>query len=203
MKTNVLKIGITGGIGSGKSYVCRIFESLGYRIYYADARAKLLMHEDKILVEQVKTLLGKDAYTETGELNRAHVGSIVFNNPEKLQALNGFVHPAVGRDFFHWYRSISADYSKDFVLKEAAILYESGSYKEADGVISIYAPKQLRIKRVLEREPTTREAILARMAQQWPESEKMKRADYTIINDGEHLLLPQVREVINLFRPKK
>lgn len=201
MKNNLLKIGITGGIGSGKSYVCRIFEYLGYEIYYADARAKKLMYTDETLVDGVKSLLGEESYAETGELNRAHVGAIVFNNPEKLQELNALVHPAVGRDFAKWYENISAAYSHHFVLKEAAILYESGSYKESDGVISVYAPKNLRIQRVLDREDTTREAILARMAQQWPESEKMKRADFTIINDGKHHLLPQIREVIQLFRP--
>lgn len=200
MKKNILKIGITGGIGSGKSFVCRIFESLSYQVYYADQRAKSLMHTDPILTQGVRDLFGEEAYTSEGVLNRAHVGGIVFNNPEKLQALNALVHPAVGRDFAKWYEEIPDAYSPAFVLKEAAILYESGSYKEADGVISVYAPKELRIRRVLDRETTNREAILSRMAQQWPESEKTKRADFTLYNDGKHLLLPQIREVIKRFR---
>lgn len=197
--SKALKIGITGGIGSGKSYVCRIFEGLGYKIYYADQQAKSLMYTDEQLVAEVKDLLGERAYTSDGQLDRAYVGSIVFNDPDKLKALNALVHPAVGRDFYRWYAEIPEDYPHAFVLKEAAIMYESGSYKDADAVITVYAPKAVRLQRVLDREEISEEAVLARMAQQWPESEKMKRADYTIINDGKHHLLPQIREIIKKY----
>ncbi|MDW3647011.1 MAG: dephospho-CoA kinase [Bacteroidia bacterium] len=197
--SKLLKIGITGGIGSGKSYICRIFESLGYKIYYADQQAKSLMYTDAQLVAEVKDLLGERAYTSDEKLDRAYVGGIVFNDPDKLKELNALVHPAVGRDFYRWYAEISEDYPHSFVLKEAAIMYESGSYKDADAVITVYAPKSVRLERVLSRESISEEAVLARMAQQWPESEKMKRADFTIINDGKHHLLPQIREIIRKY----
>ncbi|MEM6805245.1 MAG: dephospho-CoA kinase [Bacteroidota bacterium] len=194
-----LKIGITGGIGSGKSFICKIFEQLSYEVYYADTQAKSLMLTDPVLIKGVKNLLGEEAYFKDGSLNRMYVGGIVFQDEAKLQALNALVHPAVGRDFLQWYLHIKPDYPHQFVLKEAAILYESGSYKESDGVITVYAPKEIRIERVLSREKTNREAILARMAKQWPESEKRKRADFTIINDGKQHLLPQIKSAIEFF----
>lgn len=199
MKRKIKHIGITGGIGSGKSFVCKIFESLSYQVYYADARAKSLMHRDVELVEGVKTLFGKEAYLPDGSLNRAYIGSIAFNDPPKLQKLNALVHPAVARDYVRWSEEIAGEYPHNFVLKEAAILFESGSYQFSDAVISVYAPKRLRIERVLQRETITKEAILSRMAKQWPESEKLKRADFCIFNDGSQLLLPQIRAAIQRF----
>jgi dephospho-CoA kinase len=199
MSNKILQIGITGGIGSGKSFLCKIFESLSYKIYYADAQAKSLMSTEPFLVKEIKTLLGEEAYLPAGNLNRGFVSEVVFKNPEKLKALNALVHPAVGRDFQRWYKNLSKGYTQNFVLKEAAILYESGAYRVSDGVISVYAPKNLRIKRILERDPTNRKAILARMDQQWSESEKVSRADFTIFNDGKHHLLPQVRDAIRFF----
>ena len=189
-------IGITGGIGSGKSTVARIFESMGYAVYYSDKRAKALMTEDAKLVKGVKDLFGAEAYFEDGSLNRAFVGEQVFNDEKKLEALNALVHPAVGRDYRRWAASLK-DYDKPFTLKEAAILFESGADRDTDEVIAVYAPKKLRIERVMARDGVTAEAVEARMAKQWPESKKMARSDYIIYNDGKHMLIPQVLDFIS------
>lgn len=195
----LLKIGITGGIGSGKSRVASIFESLGYKIYLADDRAKVLMHSDPEVVASVTKVFGADAYYPDGQLNRAYLGGIVFNDPQKLQELNRIVHPATGRDFQHWVSEIPDSYNKRLVFKEAAILFESGAYLAADGVITVYAPKSIRIERVMSRDNTDEASVLARMDKQWPENEKIQRADFVIVNDGKNLLAPQVRKAIQFF----
>lgn len=192
-------IGITGGIGSGKSFVCRLFEERGYSVYYADQRAKALMVKDETLVAGVKSLFGNEAYLADGSLNRVHVGQIAFSDPEKLQSLNALVHPATGRDYLNWIATIPADYQHPFVLKEAAILYESGAYKTSDGVISVYAPKSIRLARVSKRDSATEEGVLQRMDKQWSELEKLKRADFYILNDGKHELAPQIEAAIDFF----
>ncbi len=198
-----LGIGITGGIGSGKSYVCRLFEERGYQVYYADQRAKLLMINDPILVAGVKEIFGEEAYHKDGSLNRPHVGKIAFSNPDKLKALNGVVHPATGRDYLQWFSDIPEDYPHPFVLKEAAILYESGAYKSSDAVISVYAPKEIRLARVRQRDNTDEMSVLQRMDKQWAELEKLKRADFYIINDGKHELEAQIEAAIQFFSKTK
>ncbi len=195
---NLKGIGITGGIGSGKSYVCRLFEERGFRVYYADARAKWLMNHDAELVAGVTALFGEEAY-QSGTLNRVYVGNIAFAQPEKLAQLNALVHPATGKDYLNWLQETPAGYPHPFVLKEAAILYESGAYKAADAVITVYAPKNLRLQRVMQRDGVKEEAVLQRMDKQWPESKKLDRADYTILNDGEHDLGPQIEAAIGFF----
>lgn len=189
-------IGVTGGIGSGKSFICKIFEDLGYRVYYADQRAKVLMTENEHIVSGVTSLFGEEAYLGDGSLNRAFIGGIVFKDPEKLEALNRIVHPETGKDYLDWLANTPKIYDKKFVLKEAAILFESGAYKTSDVVLSIYAPKSLRLERVLQRDRSQRQAVLDRMDKQWSEWEKYKRSDFVIINDGKHMLLPQIRRFI-------
>ncbi|MEO0468887.1 MAG: dephospho-CoA kinase [Bacteroidota bacterium] len=195
-------VGITGGIGSGKSLICSIFASLGYAVYDADSRAKALMTEDPMLIEQLKENFGSDAYREDGGLNRAYLGGIVFNDPDKLQQLNAIVHPATGRDFLAWQANQSQQTDKAFLLKEAAILYESGAYKTSDAVLTVYAPKRLRLERVMNRDQADQTAILSRMNKQWPESRKLARADFVMINDGRHALAPQVAAAIRFFQRK-
>ncbi|MEL6624618.1 MAG: dephospho-CoA kinase [Bacteroidota bacterium] len=192
-------VGITGGIGSGKSLVGQIFTSLGYRLYEADARAKSLMIENQRIIDGVKNLFGEASYGKDGSLNRAFIGKIVFSDQEKLQQLNAIVHPETGRDYLEWVAATPDDYDKPFVLKEAAILYESGAYKSTDAVLSVYAPQSVRIQRVIDRDQTHAAAVKARMDKQWSEWEKYRRADFTIINDGNHLLLPQVKAAIQFF----
>ncbi len=186
----MLKVGITGGIGSGKSYISRCFEYLGIPVYYADTEAKRLTNEDAEIRRKVSDLLGKQSYTTSG-LNREYVASKVFNDKNLLTQLNQIIHPAVEKDFVLWAEKQSAPY----VLKEAAILFESGSYKNTDRVIVVDAPLELRIQRVLERDNTSREEILKRIQNQWPADKKKDLADFVIYNDNKTLILPQILRI--------
>lgn len=192
-------IGITGGIGSGKSTVGKIFSSLGYRLYHADVRAKALMTDNPRVVQKVTELFGAEAYFEDGSLNRALIGKIVFQDSQMLTQLNAIVHPETGRDYVEWSQATPLDYSKRFVLKEAAILYESGASAYSDAVITVYAPISTRLTRVMSRDQTDEETVLARMHKQWPELDKLRRADFVIVNDGKHPLIPQVLAAIKYF----
>ena len=185
----MIKVGITGGMGSGKTTACKIFESLGIPVYYADDRAKWLMTNDVTIVNGIKKLFGEEAYLQNGALNRPHIANIAFSDQGKLTELNALVHPAVGQDSRRW-RHEQIDFP--YTLQEAALMFESGSAKALDRVIMVYAPKKTRIKRILDRDQTTQEAIEARMNKQMPEEEKVKQADYVILNDGEHALIPQI-----------
>ncbi len=193
------KIGVTGGIGSGKSLICTIFEAMGYEVYYADIRAKQLMLEDANIIKRVKKLFGESAYLPDRSLNRSYIGDIVFNDKQKLQALNAIVHPATGKDFERWLRAKRATYSKAFLLKEAAILYESGAYKGVDAVITVYAPKHIRLQRVMKRDGVKAKSVLQRMDKQWSALRKLRQADFVIYNDGKHALCTQVIAAIQHF----
>ena len=182
-------IGITGGIGSGKTTVCKIFESLGIPVYYADTRAKALVTENKKLVSEIKKLLGDAAYLPDGTYNRKYVADIVFNDTTKLQQLNALIHPAVAIDGIEWHK---VQHKVPYSLKEAALMVESGSYKSLDLLISVWAPRQVRIERVMQRDGVTKQEVEARMAKQLPEFEKIKVADFVIINDGNSSLIEQV-----------
>ena len=192
-----LKVGITGGIGSGKTTVCKIFETLGIPVYYADDRAKTLMVEDEKFISDIKNIFGVEAYSPNGELNRKHIADIAFHNPLKLKELNAVVHPAVLEDGNRWHAE-----QKDvpYTLKEAALIFESDSYKNLDKIITVFAPQNVRLERVILRGGNlTKEDIEARMAKQLPEEEKMKRADFIIYNDGEQALIPQVMKIHRLL----
>ena len=185
----MLHVGITGGIGSGKTTVCKIFKILGIPVYYSDERAKWLMERQASLVEGILGLLGQEAYTAEGTLNRAWISGKVFGNPGLLSQLNALVHPAVAQDGLDWQeRQTGCAYT----LKEAALLFESGSYLLLDKTIVVTAPLELRIKRVMDRDGVSRQAVQERIDQQMPEENKVKKADYVIFNDGERLLIPQV-----------
>ena len=185
-------LGITGGIGSGKTTVCKIFETLGIPIYYADDRAKFLMSHDPNLIMGIIELFGQEAYLEPQVLNRAHIAQVAFNDKDKLTQLNALVHPAVARDGLEWQ---AAQYDVPYTLKEAALLYESGSYRSLDKIIVVTAPLKLRIERVMARDGSKREEVEARIAKQMPESEKVNMADFVIYNDGEQALIPQVMSI--------
>ena len=192
-----LQIGITGGIGSGKSMVCRIFETLGISVYDADSHAKELMTTDGILVNEIKKEFGTLSYNPDGSLNRAYLARTVFNDEKRLATLNKLVHPRVGLDYKAW-----ADQKKHqpYILKEAALLFESGTSQSLDAIIVVHANTELRINRVLKRDlHRTREQVLAIIAHQMPEEEKLKRADYVIRNDETTLLIPQVLKLHHVF----
>ncbi|HEY1006556.1 MAG TPA: dephospho-CoA kinase [Sphingobacteriaceae bacterium] len=192
----MLKIGITGGIGSGKTTVCRIFELLGVQVFYADDVAKQVMTADEILVEGIREAFGGASYSETGALNRKHLADLVFNDPAKLEQLNALVHPAVFRAFDQWAASASGS---PYLLKEAALMFESGSYKMCDYNVLVSAPEDLRIRRVTRRDGISPEAVRQRMDKQFSEEKKRAMADFVITNDERSLLIPQVLQLHQHF----
>lgn len=195
-----LQIGITGGIGSGKSLVCRIFQQLGAPVYDADSHAKGLMTTDGILVSQIKKEFGDLAYHPDGSLNRSYLGQHVFLDEEKLQKLNGLVHPRVAVDYLHWLSRYSG---APYVLKEAALLFESGSHKNLDKIVVVSAPLDIRQKRVLQRDAhRTVDQFNGIVEKQMSEEEKLKRADYIIVNDDKTLVIPQVLKLHDEFTAK-
>ena len=184
-----LKVGITGGIGSGKTTICKIFETLGIPVYYADNRAKWLMVNDPHLIAGVKKMFGEQAYFPDGALNRKYLANTVFSNPEQLNQLNQLVHPAVANDSRNWHNS---QIEVPYTLKEAALLFESKNHLVLDKVITVFCPENIRLKRVMERDNVSEAEVRSRMNRQMPEEEKLKLADYIIYNDGEKALVPQV-----------
>ena len=189
-----LKIGITGGIGSGKTTVAKIFELLNVPVYYADAASKRLYKTDKELMQKMKAHFGHDIYNED-ELNRTKLASMVFTDPQKLELLNSLVHPRTIKDALDWMQAQTAPY----IIKEAALLFESGSVAEMGFVIGVYAPQHLRIKRAMDRDKTTRDEVLNRMKRQIDEQMKMKLCDFIIINNEQELVLPQVLRLHEKF----
>lgn len=191
-----LQVGITGGIGSGKSLVCKIFQSLGAPVYDADSRAKALMTTDGILINQIKKEFGNLSYNTDGTLNRKHISESAFGHPEKLKALDAMVHPRVADDYSKWV----SEQSHSYVIKEAALLFEAGSYKTLDKIIVVSAPEDLRAKRVAARDPHRTEKVVKEiMKKQMPESEKTSRADFVVYNDESRLVIPQVLELHRIF----
>lgn len=186
----MLKVGITGGIGSGKTTVCQVFETLGIPVFYADKAGKHLMEHDALIIDSIKQLFGEDVY-HGGQLNRERIGTLVFRDSSLLESLNNIIHPAVIRYGSVWMESQIAPY----VVKEAAIFFESGSYKEMDVMIGVYAPQTLRIFRAAKRDMVSQEKITSRMAFQMNEEEKMKRCDYVITNDDVTPVLPQILKI--------
>lgn len=187
----MLTVGITGGIGSGKTTVCKIFETIGIPVYYADSRAKYLMERDPDLLAALKNNFGTNIFLEDNTINRPALAKLVFNDPEKLALLNSLVHPVVAQDSLNWIK----DQTSPYTLKEAALLYESGSYKQLDLIISVSAPLEVRISRVMHRDGSTREEVISRINNQWPQERKDKLADFIILNDGEIALIPQVLKI--------
>ncbi len=192
----MMKIGITGGIGSGKTTACQVFEVLGIPVFYADNAAKSLMHTDKLLRQDIIDGFGNDAYFENGELNRKHISSIVFNDDEQLAKLNALVHPAVFRAFDIW---ANEQKGVSYVLKEAALLFESDSYKMCDQSILVKSTEELRIRRIIQRDNSTADEVKLRMNRQLPDEKKEKLADHIIVNDEQALLIPQVLELHHHF----
>ena len=190
-----IQIGITGGIGSGKSLVCKIFGVLGVPAYDADSRAKNLMTTDGILIDQIKKEFGSLSYDVKGGLNREFLSATVFSKQDKLKQLNALVHPRVAVDYKQW---VEAHAGNKYVLKEAALLFESGSYRELDKIILVTAPKEIRIERVLARDNhRTKEDVEKIIRNQISEEEKEAKANFIIRNNESELIVPQV---LNLHR---
>ncbi|CAN5572144.1 dephospho-CoA kinase [soil metagenome] len=185
-----LKVGITGGIGSGKTTVINVFKTLGIPIFDSDSAARKVMNEDEGLKNKIRNFFGEEAYTN-GVLNRKCIADIVFNDTYKLEKLNAMVHPVTIAMGEEWMQQQTSAY----VLKEAAIIFESGAAAGLDYIIGVFAPQHIRIQRVMQRDTVTREAVLSRMSKQIDEFMKMKLCDFVITNDEQQLLIPQVLEV--------
>lgn len=182
-----MKIGLTGGIGSGKTTVAKIFETMGIPVYYADDAAKQLMNEDVALKATIRKAFGEEVYIN-GKLNRSYLASVVFADKNKLSLLNQLVHPVTIAAAEKWMSEQKAPYA----IKEAALLFESDAWKGLDKIIGVDAPEALRIQRTMQRDSVTKEEVLARLQKQMNQQEKMERCDEVIINDEHTMLIPQV-----------
>ncbi|MGW8122332.1 dephospho-CoA kinase [Roseivirga echinicomitans] len=193
----VLNVGITGGIGSGKSTVCSIFQQLNIPIYYADDRGKYLLSNDEQLKSQVRELFGTESYLANGTLNRSFLADTVFTNTSALEKLNGLVHPAVAADYSKW----ALEQNSPILMKEAALFIENGSYKSLDKLICVLAPEDVRINRVLMRDMhRSKSQVLDIMANQVDDSRRKDVSDYLIDNGGSKLLIPQVLAIFKALQ---
>jgi len=190
----MLKIGLTGGIGSGKSTVAGIFKVLGIPVFDADANTRQLMETDASLQSGIVDLFGDKAF-EGGKLNRKWIADIVFNDPFQLEKLNALVHPAAIKAGEHWAEKQSSVY----VIKEAALFFEAGSAEGMDYIVGVFSPQHIRINRVMKRDGVTRDEVLSRMKRQIQEEIKMRLCDFVILNDDQHLVIPQVLQLHEQF----
>lgn len=194
----MLKVGLTGGMGSGKTTVARIFEVMGIPVFYADVEAKKLLVEDHELRLKIIHAIGPESY-DGSKPNRQYIAQIVFNNPKKLAALNSLIHPATIQQAKVWMNKQTTP----FAIKEAAILFESNSHKDLDYVIGVQSPEEVRIANIKQRDHLAIEEIKARMAQQMSQEDKMKLCDFVILNDYSHSLIEQVLLVYKLILTKR
>jgi len=194
-----MKIGITGGIGSGKTYVCKIISSLGYPIYDCDTRAKELMSSNKALISSIKQLIGTDSYNNDGSINKEVIAGFLFANKANADKMNQLVHPAVKNDFLQW----ASEQQSEIVFMESAILFESNFNDVVDHTVAIYAPAEIRLKRTIQRDNTTKEKIESRMRQQLTEQETSSLSDFQIINDGKANVHEQVLELLSKLKNER
>ena len=183
----MLRVGLTGGIGSGKSTVARVFEVLGVPVYYADSAGRMLVDNDPGIRTEIIKHFGKESYKD-GRLDRQYISTIVFGDEKKRELLNEITHPVIISDAAKWMKKQNAAY----IIKEAALIFESGSEKDLDYVIGVKSPRGLRIKRVMERDSTSKAEVIKKMESQMDEDVKMKKCDFLLINDEQQLLVPQV-----------
>lgn len=188
----MIVVGLTGGIGSGKTTVAKQFELLGIPVYIADEEAKKLMNRSKIIKRKLIALFGNEAYIDN-QLNRAFIADIIFKNKEYLQKMNAIIHPRVAKHFNKWMQKQSAPY----VIKEAAILFENGGYKFCNYIITVVAPKEIRLSRLIKRDNTTQEKIEAIIKNQWTDEQKVKLSQFVISNEDLENTKKQVVQVHN------
>ena len=192
----MLKVGITGGIGSGKSTVCRVFSVLGIPVFESDKIARELMNTDTEIKQQLVDLFGTAVYLPDHTINRKYLAGIVFNNPSLLAQLNTIVHPVVRKTFFDWCEKQQTPY----IIHEAAILFESGFYKMMDKTITVITSEHERIQRVMKRDGITLEMVNERIKNQWNDQQRMQLADFVIGNNDDELVIPQVIEIDKKLR---
>lgn len=187
------KIGLTGGIGSGKSTIAKIFNVMGVPVYYSDDRARQMYFKPEVK-KQVKTLLGEEAYINEKEINRAYISSKIFSDTQLLAKINDIIHPAVGKDFEQW---LAAHENAPFVLKESAILFETGIYKSLDATILVVSPEKMRAERIAKRDGLSEEEVIKRFKSQLNDENKIPLADYVVFNDEVSSLIEQAVEIKN------
>jgi dephospho-CoA kinase len=185
-----MKLGITGGIGSGKTSVCRVFNVLGIPVFSADAEAREIMDSDFEIIEKVKGIAGKNIY-ESGSLDRIELARLIFNNEDLLKQINAVVHPVIFNHFSIWEKTVSAPY----VIMEAAILFESGASKLVDRKVTIVAPVEERIERVVRRNNLTREEVISRINNQMDDEDKIRLSDYVIYNSEHEMIIPSILKI--------
>ncbi|HCI56431.1 MAG TPA: dephospho-CoA kinase [Bacteroidales bacterium] len=185
-----MKLGITGGIGSGKTVVCKVFNILGAPVFYADEAARIIMDNDINVMERVNEAVGKNVYPN-GSLDRKELAKLIFNNEDLLQKINQIVHPEIFRNFIRW--AEKSDYP--YVILEAAILFESGADKFVDRILTVAAPAEERIKRVIESKNLSRQEVIERMRNQWDDSQRIKKSHYVINNSGNELIIPSIIKI--------
>jgi len=191
------KIGITGGIGSGKSTVCHVFKVLGVPVFHADEAARILQETNSDIRLELINLLGKDIYLPNNLPDRKKIAALIFNNSALKEKVNQLIHPAVKENFFSWLDSYKNEH---YIIYEAAILFETGSFKEFDVNILVTADEETRIQRVIKRDHTTREAVMGRIKNQMQDEQKIQFADFIIQNDEKKLIIPQILELDKIFR---
>jgi dephospho-CoA kinase len=189
----MIKVGLTGGIGAGKSYVGRIFSQFGIPVFIADIEARKIQLTNPEVIKKMIDLLGKDIYLQNGDINRKKLAQIIFNDKIVLQKVNEIIHPAVRKAFEEWTKKQTSPY----VIQEAAVIFENQQSKNFDKIISVTAPVELKIKRVMGRDNISREEVLKRMKNQLPDEEKIRQSDYVINTDNQQLILPQIIEIHN------
>lgn len=192
----MIKVGITGGIGSGKSTVCQFFKTLGIPVFEADVEAKKLINTSDSIRNQLIVEFGSDIYLPNQTIDRKKLADLIFNSPTLLERVNKIIHPEVRNYFFRWCEVQRSPY----VVHEAAIMFESGFYQLMDFTVLVTAPEELRIQRVMKRENCSEESVRARIARQWSDEEKMKLANFVINNDNKYLIVPQLFEIDKQFR---
>lgn len=190
----MIKIGLTGGIGSGKTTVAKVFETLGIPVYYADDKARYLMNTNPELKTSLVQHFGNEVYKD-GKLDRKYLALVVFNNKEKLELLNSLTHPVTISDAEDWMNKQTSPYT----IKEAALLFESGAAEKLDYIIGVYAPQHIRVKRVMDRDNLPVEEVMKRISRQIDEEMKMKLCNFVIINNDQQLVIPQVLELHKKF----
>lgn len=195
----MLKVGITGNIGSGKSTICRVFAHLGVPVFYADEQAKALFLQANIR-QQIEMEFGAGVFDPGGSVNRAALAQIVFSQPDKLHQLNAIIHPAVFLKFNAW---CTANQHAPYVIQEAAILFETGWHNKHDYNILVWAPEEMLIQRVMQRDQVGRQMVLERLNNQMSQEEKIQRADFVLRNDNAQLLLPEIVKLHHFFSNRK
>ncbi|MFV0365443.1 MAG: dephospho-CoA kinase [Mangrovibacterium sp.] len=193
----MIKLGITGGIGSGKSTICHIFRILGIPIYESDARAKTLMDNSPIIQIKIKNTFGESIYREDGSLDRKKLANLVFNSPSLLDKLNEIVHPEVRKDFISW---VNEQVSTPYVIQESAILFESGLHQIMDKTLTVAAPLSTRIERVIKRDQVSKKQVLERINNQMSDEQRIALADFSICNGEKDLIVAQILKIDKILQ---